>query len=152
MKIEKRIKELRLTLVELAAPKGLYIPATKYGNLITTAGQLPFADQRLIFPGRVGKDVSLENAKRAAKAAVMNCLAAIRYVCGDLDKVKKIIRLNGFVCSGIGFNDQPGVLNAASELLLEIFGEEIGQHTRCAIGVMELPMKACVEIDMTVQV
>ncbi|MFH1356446.1 MAG: RidA family protein [bacterium] len=150
MKIEKRIKELKLDLVELARPAGLYLPAVKYDNLITTSGQLPFKDQRLIFPGRVGKEVSLENAQRATKAAVMNCLAAIKHVCHDLDKVKKIVRINGFICAALGFHDQPKVLNAASELVLDIFGEEIGSHSRCAIGVFELPLGACVEVDMTV--
>lgn len=152
MQIEKRIKQLKLTLVDIVKPQGLYIPATQFGDLITTSGQLPFADRRLIFPGRVGKDVSIENAQRAAKAAIMNCLAAVRYVCGDLDRVKKIVRMNGFVCSAMDFNDHPAVMNAASELLIDVFGEEIGAHTRCALGVFELPMKACVEIDLTVQV
>jgi len=152
MIIEKRIKELKLDLVELAKPQGLYVPATKYGNLITTSGQLPFKDQRLIFPGRVGKEVSLENGQRAAKAAMMNCLAAVKYICRDLDKIKKIVRVNGFVCSALSFNDQPKVLNAASEMLLEIFGEEEGAHTRAAIGVFELPMRSSVEIDLTVMV
>ena len=152
MNIEKRIKELKLNLVELAKPQGLYVPATRYGDLITTSGQLPMQDNRLIFPGRVGKEVSFDNSKRAAKIAVINCLSAIRWVCGDLDKVKKIVRMNGFICSALSFNDQPKVLNAASELLIEIFGEQVGPHTRCAIGVFELPLRACVEIDMTVQV
>jgi len=152
MNIEKRIKELRLSIVDLAKPQGLYVPAMRYGNLITTSGQLPMQDRRLIFPGRVGKEVSFENSKRAAKIAVMNCLSAIRWVCGDLDKITKIVRMNGFICSALSFNDQPRVLNEASELLIEIFGEQIGQHTRCAIGVFELPLQACVEIDLTVQV
>lgn len=152
MKIEQRIKELKLQLMELSKPQGLYIPAVQIGDIITTSGQLPFQDQRLIFPGRADKEVTLENAQRAAKAALMNALSAVRYVCHDLDKIKKIIRLNGYVCSSLGFNQQPFVLNAASELLIEIFGEKIGTHTRCAIGVFELPMRACVEIDLTVQV
>ena len=152
MKIEKRIKELKLTLVELVNPIGLYVPATQVNDLVVTSGQLPFVDRRLIFPGRVGKEVNLENAQRAAKAAVLNCLAAVRYVCGDLDRVVKIVRMNGFVCSALDFNDHPAVMNAASELLIEIFGEEIGRHTRCALGVFELPMKACVEVDLTVQI
>jgi enamine deaminase RidA (YjgF/YER057c/UK114 family) len=152
MKIEKRIQELKLVLVQLAKPQGSYIPAVQTGKLIITSGQLPFVDQRLIFPGRVGKEVTLENAQRAAKAALMNCLAAIRSVCGDLDKITKIVRLNGFVCSALEFNDQPRVLNVASDLLIEIFGAEIGQHSRCAIGVFELPLKSSVEIDLTVEV
>ncbi len=89
MKIEQRIKELKLSLVELAKPQGLYIPAVQYGDLITTSGLIPYQDQRLIFPGRVDKEVSLENAQRAAKAAVMNALSAVRHVCHDLDKIKK---------------------------------------------------------------
>lgn len=152
MKVEKRIKELKLSLVELVKPKGVYIPAMRFGDLITTAGQLPIQDQRLLFPGRVGKEVSVEKAKRAARVAVMNCLSAVRWVCGDLDKVKKIVRMNGFVCSALGFNDQPAVLNAASELLIDVFGDEVGRHTRCAIGVFELPLKSCIEIDLTVQI
>lgn len=152
MKIEQRIKELKLQLVELAKPQGLYIPAVQYGDLITTSGLIPYQDQRLIFPGRVDKEVTLENAQRAAKAAVMNALSAVRHVCHDLDKIKKIIRMNGYVCTSLGFNQQPLVLNGASELLIDIFGEKIGSHTRCAIGVFELPLRACVEIDLTVQV
>lgn len=152
VKIEQRIKEIKLTLVDLPKPVGSYIPAVQTGKLIVTSGQLPIVDQRLIFPGRVDKEVSLENAQRAAKAAVVNCLAAVRSLCGDLDRVKKIVRLNGFVCSALAFNDHPRVLNPASDLLVEIFGEEIGSHTRTAIGVFELPMHACVELDLTVEV
>lgn len=152
MKIEQRIKEMKMPLVDLIKPQGLYVPALRQGNTIVTSGQLPIQDQRLVFPGRVGKDVTVENAQRAAKAAVINCLSAIRYICHDLDKVKKIIRMNGYVCSALGFTEQPRVMNAASELLIEIFGEEIGAHTRCAIGAFELPLGACLEIDLTVEV
>ena len=152
MKIEKRIQALKLNLVELAKPQGVYVPAVQYGNIITTSGQLPFQDNRLISPGRVGKEVSLEQAQRASKIAVMNALSAIKSVIRDLDRVTKIIRLNSFVASALDFNDQPKVMNGASELLVEIFGEEIGMHTRCAIGAFELPMRSCVEIDLTVEV
>lgn len=152
MKIEKRIQELRLPLVELAKPQGSYVPAVKTGKLIYTAGQLPFQDQRLLFPGRVGKEVSIENAQRAAKASVLNALAAVKSLCKDLDQVKKIVKVTGFVCSGLGFHDQPKVLNAASELLVDVFGEKIGQHARSAIGVFELPMGSCVEIELIVEV
>ncbi|MBF0106686.1 MAG: RidA family protein [Deltaproteobacteria bacterium] len=150
VKIEQRIKELKLFLVEPAKPVGAYVPAVRCGDMIITSGQLPFQDQRLVFPGRVGKEVTLENAKRAARAAVMNALAAVKHVCGDLDKVTKIVRMNGYICSALSFNDQPAVLNAASDLLIDVFGEAIGQHTRCAIGVFELPLRASVEIDLTV--
>jgi enamine deaminase RidA (YjgF/YER057c/UK114 family) len=152
MKIENRIKELKLPMVELAKAQGSYVPAVLAGHMIMTSGQLPFQEQRLLFPGRVGKEVTLENAQRAAKACVANCLAAIKSVCGDLDRVKKVVRVNGYVCSALSFNDQPKVLNAASDLLIEIFGDDIGQHSRCAIGVFELPLRSCLEIDMTVLV
>jgi enamine deaminase RidA (YjgF/YER057c/UK114 family) len=152
MKIEKRIKELKIDIIDMAAPLGVYVPAMQYGDLITTSGQLPFRDQRILFPGRVGKEVQVENAQRAARAAAINCLMAVRSVCKDLDKIRRIVRINGFVCSALAFNQQPSVLNAASELLIDIFGKEVGQHTRCAVGVFELPMRSCIEIDMTVQV
>lgn len=152
MKVEQKIKELRMNLVDIVKPQGLYVPAVKSGNLIITSGQLPFQDQRLLFPGRVGKEVSIENAQRAAKVAVLNCLAVIRYLIRDLDKIKRVVRVNGFVCSALGFNDQPRVMNGASEFLVDIFGDVIGAHTRCAIGCFELPLGSSVEVDMTVEV
>lgn len=143
---------MKLPLVDVLSAQGVYVPAVKTGQLVITSGQLPFQDQRLVYPGRVGKEVSLENAQRAARVAVVNCLSAIRHVVGDLDKIKKIIRMNGYITSALTFNDQPRVMNAASELLIEIFGEEIGTHTRTAIGVFELPAGSCLEIDLTVEV
>lgn len=151
MKIEKKIKEMKLPLVDIVAPQGVYVPALRTGNLVMTSGQLPFQDQRLVYPGRVGKEVTLENAQRAARVALVNCLAAVRFVIGDLDKIKKVVRLNGFICSALTFNDQPRVMNAASELLIELFGEKIGPHTRTAIGVFELPLGSSVELDLTVE-
>jgi enamine deaminase RidA (YjgF/YER057c/UK114 family) len=151
MKIEQRIKEMKMSLVDLVKPQGSYIPAMKYGETIITSGQLPIQDQRILFPGRVGsKDVSVEQAQKAAKVAVINCLSAIRYVCHDLDRITKVLRVNGFICSALGFNEQPRVMNAASDLLVDLFGQEIGSHTRCAIGAFELPLGACVEVDMMV--
>ena len=152
MKIEQKIKELKLPLVDLVAPVGSYVPALKTGDLIITSGQLPFQDQRLLYPGRVGKEISIENAKRAARVAVMNCLSAVRHVCMDLDKVKRIVRMTGYVCSALTFHNQPEVMNAASDLLIEIFGKDIGSHTRAAVGVFELPMGSCVEIDLIAEV
>lgn len=151
MKIEKRIKDLKMTLVELAPPQGLYVPAVQYGKTVTTSGQLPFQDNRLITPGRVGKEVSTEQASRASKIALMNALSAIKSVVRDLDKIKKVVRLNGYVCSALEYYDQPKVMNGASELLIDIFGEAIGQHTRCALGVFQLPLNSCIELDLTVE-
>lgn len=150
MSVEKKIKELKIVIPELAKPVGSYVPAVKTGDLVMTSGQLPFSEGRLLFKGRVGKEVTLENAEKATKQAVVNALAAIKWLVGDLSKIKKIVRLNGFVCSAVGFNDQAKVMNAASDLLVQIFGEEIGSHTRVALGVLELPMSACVELDLTV--
>lgn len=149
---EKRIKELKLDVPFLVKPVGLYLPAVQTGKLVFSSGQLPLADGgRLAFKGRVGKEVSIENAERAAKIAVINCLSAIRWAIGDLNKIARCIRLNGYVCSAIGFNDQSKVINAASDLLIQIFGEENGSHSRVSIGVLELPMGAAVEIDLIVE-
>lgn len=153
MDFEKQIKNLKLDLPILGKPVGLYIPAVKAGSLVTTSGQLPFAaDGRLLFPGRIGKEVTLENGQRAAKAALLNTLAAVKWAIKDLNKIKQIVRLNGYVTSAIGFNDQAKVMNAASELLLQIFGEEIGAHSRVSVGVLELPMNSSVEVDLIVEV
>jgi enamine deaminase RidA (YjgF/YER057c/UK114 family) len=152
MDIDQKLKSLKVIIPDLGKPVGLYVPAVKTGNLVYTSGQLPFADGRLIFNGRVGKDVTPENAQRAAKAALVNALAAIKWVIGDLTKIKKIIRLNGFVCSAIGYNDQAKIMNAASELLIQIFGDEVGNHSRVTVGCLELPMGACVEVDLIVEV
>lgn len=148
MNIDQRLKELKIQIPELAKPVGSYVPAVKTGHLVYTAGQLPLVDGRVIFPGRVGKDVTLENAQRAAKASLVNCLAAVKWALGSLDRVKKFVRLNAHVCSAIDYNDQAKVMNAASDLLVEIFGDEIGSHTRVTVGSLELPLKAVIEIDM----
>jgi len=151
MDFEKQIAGLKLVIPTLSPPLGTYVPAVKTGNLVITSGQLPLSDGRLLFKGRVGKEVSLENGQRAAKAALINALAAVKWLVGDLNRVKKIVRLNGHVSSAIGFFDQPKVLNAASDLLLQIFGETVGSHSRTAIGVLELPMGSCVELDLIVE-
>ena len=148
MSIDQRVKELKIAIPELSKPVGSYVPAVKTGHLIYTAGQLPLVDGRVIFPGRVGKDVTLENAQRAAKAALINCLAALKWSLGSLDRIKKFVRLGGHVCSAIEYNEQAKVMNAASDMLVDIFGDEIGSHTRVTVGVLELPMKAVIEIDL----
>lgn len=152
MDYEKRIRELKLELPVMAKPVGLYLPAVCAGKLVYTSGQLAMSDGRVAFKGRVGKEVSLKNAGRAAKIALMNALAAIKWAIGDLGKIKKIIRLNGFISSALDFIDQPKVLNAASELLLEIFGDEVGGHSRVAVGCLELPMQSCVEVDLIAEI
>lgn len=152
MDFEKKIKDLKLFIPSLSKPIGSYVPAVKTGNLVFTSGQLPLSDGRLDFKGRVGKEVTTENAQRAVKIAVINALAAIKWSISDLSRIKKIVRLNCFVCSAIDYHDHPKVANAGSDLLLEIFGEDIGAHSRVTIGVLELPMGSCVELDLVVEV
>lgn len=152
MDFEKQIKELKLTIPSLAKPVGQYVPAVKTGHLVYTSGQLPTSDGRLDFKGRVGKEVTTENAQRAAKIAVINALAAVKWVIRDLNRIQKIVRLNGFVCSAIDYYDHAKVLNGASELLIQIFGDEVGAHSRATVGVLELPMGSCVELDLIVEV
>lgn len=152
MDFEQNIKSLKLALPTLSKPAGLYVPAVKTGNLVFTSGQLPLSDNRLVHPGRVGKEVKTEQGQLCAKIATINCLAAIKWILGDLNKIKKIVRLNGLVCSAVGYHDQAKVLNGASEMLLQIFGDEIGSHTRTAVGCLELPMKSCLEVDLIVEI
>lgn len=152
MDIDKKLKELRVEIPELSKPAGYYQPAVRTGSLVYTSGQLPLVDNRLIFPGRVGKEVNTENAQKAAKAALVNALAAVKWLTHDLGKIKKIVRLSAQVCSAIGYTDHAKVANGASELLLQIFGDEIGAHSRVTVGCLELPMGACVELDLIVEV
>ena len=152
MDFEKQIKDLKLVIPTLAKPVGQYIPAVKTGHLVYTSGQLPTSDGRLDFKGRVGKEVTTENAQRASKIAVINALAAVKWAVHDLNRIKKIVRLNGFVCSAIDYYDHAKVLNGASELLIQIFGDETGSHSRVTVGVLELPMGSCVELDLIVEV
>lgn len=152
MDVEKNIKDLKLTIPTLVKPVGTYLPAVKSGNLVFTSCQLPLVDGRLIFKGRVGKEVSTENAQHASKAALINTLAALKWAIHDLNRVKKIVRLTCNVCSAIDYYDQPKVANAASELLIQIFGDEVGSHSRVTIGCLELPMGACVGLDIIAEV
>ena len=152
MSVNQRLKEHRIQIPSLSAPVGNYLSAVRTGDLIYTSGQLPMVDGRLMFTGRVGKDVSIENAQRAARAATLNALGAVKGIVGDLEKIKKVVRLNGYVCSALDFNEQHRVMNAASDLLVDIFGEEVGKHSRIAIGCLELPLVSCLEIDLICQV
>lgn len=151
-KVEQKIRDLKLVLPDLAKPVGSYVPAVLTGNLVYTSGQLPLTDGRLNFKGRIGQEVTTENAQRAAKIAVINAISAIRWLIKDLDKVKKIVRMTGYLTSAVDYYDQAKVMNAASDLLTQIFGEEIGSHSRVTIGCLELPMGSCLELDLIVQI
>ena len=150
-KTEKKLKELRQRLPEIPNPVAAYIPAKQSGNLVFTAGQLPMVNGELISKGLLGQDVQIEDAKNAARICTMNALAAIKGVIGDLDRIKQIVKVVGYVASVPTFTQQPAVVNGASELLLEIFGEN-GKHARSAVGMAVLPLNASVEIELTVEV
>jgi enamine deaminase RidA (YjgF/YER057c/UK114 family) len=149
--IEQRIIDLGFLLPETAKPLAAYIPAVQSGNLVFTSGQLPMMEGSLAETGKVGGSVSPERAKELATVCALNALAAVKTVIGDLDKIKRIVKVVGFVSSTPEFSGQPSVVNGASEFLGEVFGEK-GIHARSAVGVAVLPLDAPVEIELIVEV
>jgi enamine deaminase RidA (YjgF/YER057c/UK114 family) len=149
--IENRLEQMGLNLPEAPKPVAAYISAKQSGKLVFTAGQLPMVDGELISKGLLGQDIEVEQANNAARICTINALAAIKGVIGDLDRIKQIVRVVGYVASVPTFTQQPAVVNGASELLLEIFGEA-GKHARSAVGMAVLPLNASVEIELTVEV
>ena len=150
MSIQAKLAELGLTLPQAAAPVAAYVPAVRTGNLVFTAGQLPLVDGKIPFVGKVGSDVTPEQAKDMAQVCALNALAAISLV-ADIDQIERIVRVGGFVNGIPGFVAIPAVINGASELLIKLFGEVNGKHARTAIGVAELPLNAPVEVEFLVQ-
>jgi enamine deaminase RidA (YjgF/YER057c/UK114 family) len=150
-KVESKLNELKLSLPEPPKPIAAYIPAKQTGNLVFTAGQLPMVNGELISKGLLGQGVDIDDANKAARICTLNALAAIKGVIGDLDRIKQIVRVVGYVASVPTFTQQPAVVNGASELLLEIFGEN-GKHARSAVGMAVLPLNASVEIELTVEI
>jgi enamine deaminase RidA (YjgF/YER057c/UK114 family) len=148
---DKKITDLNLILPETPKPVAAYIPAKQAGKLVFTAGQLPMVNGELISKGLLGQDIEIEDAKNAARVCTLNALAAIKGVIGDLDRIKQVVRVVGYVASVPTFTQQPAIVNGASELLLEIFGEK-GKHARSAVGMAVLPLNASVEIELTVEV
>ncbi|ALE93197.1 LysR family transcriptional regulator [Arthrobacter alpinus] len=146
-RIEARLMELGMTLPAVAAPVAAYVPAVVAGNNVFTSGQLPFIDGKLTVTGKVGAGVSAEDAKKLAAVCAVNALAALKSVIGDLDRVTRIVKVVGFVASDPSFTGQPGVINGASELLGEVFGE-VGIHARSAVGVSVLPLDSPVEVEL----
>ncbi|AZZ57554.1 LysR family transcriptional regulator [Rathayibacter iranicus] len=145
----ERLAELGVELPAVAAPAGAYVPAVVNGSLVYTAGQIPFVDGVLPLVGKVGAEVTPEAAKDLARICALNALAAVADAIGSLDRVTQIVKLTGFVASASGFTGQPGVINGASELLGDVFGEA-GRHARSAVGVAELPLGAPVEVELIV--
>jgi len=148
---EERLAELGLKLPDVAKPAGAYVPALRNGNLVYTSGQLPMVDGALPVTGKVGAAVSAEQAKELAQRCALNALAAVKAEIGDLAKVRRVIKVVGFVASDPSFTAQPGVINGASELLGAVFGEA-GVHARSAVGVAVLPLDAPVEVEIVVEV
>ena len=150
MSVKEKISSLGLSLPTAAAPVAAYVPAVKSGNLVFTAGQLPVVDGKLLKEGKVGRDVTAEEAKEFAQTCALNALAAISLV-ADLDQIERVVRIGGFVNCAPGFTAIPGVINGASEFLIKIFGDVNGKHARTAVGVAELPLNAPVEVEVIVQ-
>lgn len=148
--IDARLAELGITLPAVATPVAAYVPAMISGNLVFTAGQLPFVDGTLLATGKVGAEVSASKAAELARVCALNALAAAHSVLGSLDKVTRVVKVNGFVASAPDFIGQPQVLNGASEVLAEIFGDK-GQHARAAVGVAVLPLDSPVEVDLILE-
>ncbi|HLP23058.1 MAG TPA: RidA family protein [Microbacteriaceae bacterium] len=151
MSVNARLEELGLVLPPVAAPVAAYVPTVRSGNLVFTSGQLPFVAGVLPATGKVGSEVAAAEAAQFARVAVLNALAAVAAEVGSLDRVRRIVKLVGFVASSPEFTGQPGVINGASELLGEIFGD-VGTHARSAVGVAVLPLDAPVEIELIVEV
>jgi len=149
-KVEKKLNEMGIEIPDVPKPAASYIPAVQTGNLIYTSGQGCKRDGVLLYKGKLGKDLTVKEGYEAAKVSIINCLAILKGYLGDLDRVKKIIKLLGFVASAPGFDQQPYVINGASELLEEVFGKK-GKHARSAIGTNELPFGTPVEIEMIVE-
>jgi enamine deaminase RidA (YjgF/YER057c/UK114 family) len=150
-RVADRLAELGLTLPEVAAPVAAYVPAVRNGNLVWTSGQLPLVDGKLLAAGKVGADVDPDAAKELARTCALNALAAVASVVGDLDAVQRVVKVVGFVASDPSFTGQPGVVNGASELLGDVFGDA-GRHARSAVGVAALPLDAPVEVEVVVEV
>jgi enamine deaminase RidA (YjgF/YER057c/UK114 family) len=150
MSVSARLAQLGIELPQVAKPLAAYVPAARSGNLVYTAGQLPMQAGKLARTGKVGTDVTPEEGKALARICALNALAAVDSLVG-IDAVTQVVKVVGFVASAAGFNGQPGVINGASDLLAEVFGDR-GAHARSAVGVSELPLDAPVEVELVVEV
>ncbi len=149
--VEQRLTEHGHTLPTAPEAVGFYVPVIRMGNLVVTSGQLPMVGKELMFKGKVGSELHEEQAFHAAKMCALNALAQIKACIGSLDRVTRIVRVEGYVQSADGFSKQPQVINGASELLVQAFGDA-GKHTRIAVGANELPLNAAVELVIWAEV
>lgn len=150
MAIADRLAQLGLELPAVAAPAGAYVPAVVAGDLVFTAGQLPFVDGVLARTGVLGQDVPVDEAADLAALCALNALAAVGSVLDGLDRLIQVVKVTGFVASAPGFTDQPKVLNGASQLLVDLFGDD-GRHARSAVGVAALPLGSPVEVELVIR-
>lgn len=150
MHIEQELEKMGFVL-PTPKPLAAYIPAVRVGDLVFTAGQGPTLDGKPAFVGKLGREVTEEQGYKAAQLCIVNCLACVKSVIGDLDKIEQVVKLLGFVASVDGFARQPWVMNGASELLLKLFGDK-GKHARSAIGTNQLPLDIPVEVEIVVRV
>jgi enamine deaminase RidA (YjgF/YER057c/UK114 family) len=150
VKPEEKLQAMGLTLPPVAKPVAAYVPVVQSGAHVYVSGQLPTRDGQLTVRGKVGSDLSLDQGYQAARLCALNALAAVKAQLGDLGRVVRVVKVTGFVAGAPGFVDQPKVVNGASELLVELFGER-GRHARTSVGVAELPLGAPVEIELLVE-
>lgn len=150
--IEQRLKELGVDLPEAAAPAANYVPFVVTGNLVFVSGQIPMREGKLVYTGKVGADLSLEDGQQAARLVGLNIIAQVKAACnGDLDRVRRCVKLGGFVNCASDFHQHPQVINGASDLMVEVFGDA-GRHARFALGANALPFNVAVEIDAVFEI
>lgn len=152
MSVENKLAELGIDIPTPVAPVANYVPYVVSGKLVSVSGQIPMKDGKLAFEGKVGQEVSVEDACAAARLCGLNIIAQLKAACdGDLNRVKRIVKLGGFVNGTDSFGGQPQIINAASDLMVEVFGEA-GRHSRSAVGTNGLPLNVPVEIDALVEI
>ena len=151
MSFEAKLTELGITLPLAPKPVATYVPVVRAGDLLFLSGTGPFKDGQIVFAGKLGKDLTVEQGYEAARLTLLNALAMVRQELGTLDRVVRIVRLTGHVASAEGFTQQPAVINGASDLLVQIFGEA-GRHARLALGAAELPLNMAIELELILQV
>ncbi|MEX0784010.1 MAG: RidA family protein [Dehalococcoidia bacterium] len=152
MSAEARLKELGIELPPPAAPAGLYAPCVQVGPLVFVSGQIPMQDGKPIRHGKCGESVSLDEGAALARQCAIQGLAVVREQVGSLDNVRRVVRVGGFVASGKDFIEHPRVINGASQLLIDVFGEEAGRHARIAVGLAELPLGVPVEVEFLFEI
>jgi len=149
--VEERLKELGIEIADIPKPLGSYKPCVRTSNLLYISGQLPVRSGELLYEGKIGNELKIEEGKEAARVAAINCISVLKNEVGDLDKVERIVRVTGYISSASGFTGQANVLNGASDLFYDVFGQK-GIHSRVAVGVFELPLGSPVEIELIAEV